>query len=287
MLPFFYRCLQILLEQGAAVNTATQSGDTPLHLAVDGGHLVCCQLLLHHGADIILPGAVSQLQLMRDGRSGSLVMLTLEAIQWQILLFRMFLMLLSQFHPFLTFSAQIFDWTPENKLHPTDTPEFLNFLFHIVIPADKKRQFYPNYVVTFHMISTPFCWKENRFFPSSLCLCLCSQALSRHYLPKVPNALASEPFQPFCSQHSCPMHVCYLHQSLHPRQNQDKATLPTQPSPASQGTDIGVTPWRQRISALFIFKSYSRSTMGQLLCHQWGAALIHHILTVRKFWGWT
>ena len=139
MLPFFYRCLQILLEQGAAVNTATQSGDTPLHLAVDGGHLVCCQLLLHHGADIILPGAVSQLQLMRDGRSGSLVMLTLEAIQWQILLFRMFLMLLSQFHPFLTFSAQIFDWTPENKLHPTDTPEFLNFLFHIVIPADKKR----------------------------------------------------------------------------------------------------------------------------------------------------
>lgn len=110
MLPFFYRCLQILLEQGAAVNTATQSGDTPLHLAVDGGHLVCCQLLLHHGADIILPGAVSQLQLMRDGRSGSLVMLTLEAIQWQILLFRMFLICyLRQFHPFLTFSAHIFD----------------------------------------------------------------------------------------------------------------------------------------------------------------------------------
>lgn len=96
MLPFFYRCLQILLEQGAAVNTATQSGDTPLHLAVDGGHLACCRLLLHHGADIILPGAVSHLQLMRDGRSGSLVMLTLEAIQWQILLFRMSLMLLSQ-----------------------------------------------------------------------------------------------------------------------------------------------------------------------------------------------
>ena len=53
------RCLRVLLEQGVDVNTMTQAGDTPLHLAVDGGHLACCQLLLHHGADVILHGAVS------------------------------------------------------------------------------------------------------------------------------------------------------------------------------------------------------------------------------------
>lgn len=63
----FYRCLQMLLEQGATVDTMTQSGDTPLHLAVDGGHLACCQLLLHHGAEVSLPGAVSHLQFEAGG----------------------------------------------------------------------------------------------------------------------------------------------------------------------------------------------------------------------------
>ena len=71
---------------------------------------------------------------------------------------------------------------------------FVFNLFHIVIPADKQRLFYPNYVVTFHMISTPFCWKENCFFPSSLCLCvprLCPDTIFRRYQMHLPQNLFS------------------------------------------------------------------------------------------------
>lgn len=49
----------MLLEKGVTVNTVTQAGDTPLHLAVRRGDFHSCKLLLEYGADICLPNAVS------------------------------------------------------------------------------------------------------------------------------------------------------------------------------------------------------------------------------------
>ncbi|XP_047242071.1 ankyrin repeat domain-containing protein 53 isoform X2 [Girardinichthys multiradiatus] len=48
-----YTCLRYLLEQGADVNITTDSGQTPLHLAVSEGLLDCTEILVKAGADIL------------------------------------------------------------------------------------------------------------------------------------------------------------------------------------------------------------------------------------------
>ncbi|XP_038587463.1 ankyrin repeat domain-containing protein 53 [Micropterus salmoides] len=46
-------CLRYLLEHGANVNVATDSGSTPLHLAASEGLLDCTEILVQAGADVL------------------------------------------------------------------------------------------------------------------------------------------------------------------------------------------------------------------------------------------
>jgi ankyrin repeat protein len=44
--------VQALLEKGARVNVTSADGDTPLHVACDGGHMSAVQAFLEKGADV-------------------------------------------------------------------------------------------------------------------------------------------------------------------------------------------------------------------------------------------
>lgn len=43
--------VELLLAEGAEVSATNSKGDTPLHLAAQGGHTACVQTLIRHGAD--------------------------------------------------------------------------------------------------------------------------------------------------------------------------------------------------------------------------------------------
>ena len=46
----YEECLNILVGNGARVNTQDSSGDTPLHIAAKHGHIGCMKILLEAGA---------------------------------------------------------------------------------------------------------------------------------------------------------------------------------------------------------------------------------------------
>ena len=53
-----YRCITPLLQFGADINLADQSGATPLYIAASNGHLECCRALLKCNARIDTISAV-------------------------------------------------------------------------------------------------------------------------------------------------------------------------------------------------------------------------------------